>query len=772
MRINRFFSAFVLAILASRAAMADPQTATPPPPAAAPASAPVVVDGVTINGPPPPVAPAVESRDSQDRATFRANRITEPLRIDGQLDENVYRTVPSISGFFQTEPNNGAPATEKTEAWIFFDDDTVYVSVRAWDSAPEKRWVANEMRRDSTTISRQNDAFQVAFDTFYDRRNSQLFVITPIGGIFDGQITNETVPSNANWNPVWDREVGRFEGGWTAEMAIPFKSLRYKPGRNQVWGLLMQRMVRWKNENVVAVRLPRNTINPVFQVSRYGTLVGIEAPPGSKNLEIKPYAISNVTRDPVANAATPNKLDGNVGVDLKYGLTQNLTADVTVNTDFAQVEVDEQQVNLTRFSLFFPEKREFFLEGAGIYEFGGGTGSGNVPALFYSRQIGISQARPVPIDAGGRITGKVGKFSVGFLNVQTDDQPSRGVPSTNFSVLRLRRDILRRSNIGMLYTRRSESLARNGSNDAYGVDAAFGFFNFLNITTYLAQTRSPGRSDDDTSYRTNLNYNADRYGVQLERLAVGSNFNPEVGFLRRSDFTQSSGSLRFSPRPAASRRSRVRRYNTGVNYSYISEGADDHLDTRTIGGSFGITFQNGDSFDAGLDNTYEALVEPFRIARGVTIPVGGYEYRQFGTSYLFGIQRKLSGTVSFERGSFYSGDRTAVGYRGARVNLTPQISLEPSVSIVRVDLPQGEFTTKLISTRATYTLTPRMFFSGLGQYNYSNHTVSTNLRLRWEYHPGSELFVVYTDEHDTGARGFPNVENRAFAVKINRLIRF
>ena len=772
MHIMRILAALSLAMLIARVAVADPQTATPAAPAAAPASAPVVVDGVTINGPPPPVAPAVESRDSQDRATFRANRLTEPLRIDGQLDENVYRTVPSIGGFFQMEPNNGAPATEKTEVWIFFDDDTVYVSVRAWDSAPEERWVANEMRRDSTTISRQNDAFHVAFDTFYDRRNSQLFVITPIGGIFDGQITNETVPANANWNPVWDREVGRFEGGWTAEMAIPFKSLRYKPGRNQVWGVILQRLVRWKNENTVAVRLPRNVSNPVFQVSRYGTLVGVEAPPGSKNLEIKPYAISNVTRDPVATPSKPNKLDGNVGVDLKYGLTQNLTADVTVNTDFAQVEVDEQQVNLTRFNLFFPEKREFFLEGAGVYEFGGGTGSGNVPALFYSRQIGISQARPVPIDAGGRITGKVGKFSVGLLNVQTGDQPSRGVPSTNFSVLRVRRDILRRSNIGVLYTRRSESLARNGSNDAYGVDAAFGFFNSLNITTYLAQTRSPGRSDDDTSYRTNLNYNADRYGVQLERLAVGSNFNPEVGFLRRSDFTQSSGSLRFSPRPAASRRSRVRRYNTGVNYSYISEGADDHLDTRTIGGSVGITFQNGDSFDAGLDNTYEALVEPFRIARGVTIPVGGYEYRQFGTSYLFGIQRKLSGTVSFERGSFYSGDRTAVGYRGARVNLTPQISLEPSVSIVRVDLPQGQFTTKLISTRATYTLTPRMFFSGLGQYNYSNHTVSTNLRLRWEYHPGSELFVVYTDEHDTGARGFPNVENRAFAVKINRLIRF
>jgi hypothetical protein len=755
--------------------------ATTPVPAAAQADAAAaprpVVDGVVIEGPPPPEPPAVVSRAPDGRATFRASRLTGSIRVDGRLDEEIYLQMPAITDFYQMEPNNGELATEQTEVWVLFDDDNVYVTVRCYDSAPEARWVANEMRRDSTTISRQNDAFHVAFDTFYDRRNSQIFIITPIGGIFDGQITNEGVPANPNWNPVWDRAVGRFERGWTAEMAIPFKSLRYKPGRAQVWGVTLFRMIRWKNESTVVVPLSReDRKHPDFQVSRYATLVGIEAPPGSKNLEIKPYAISHASRDPVGNAADPMAIDGDVGFDVKYGVTQNLTADFTYNTDFAQVEVDEQQVNLTRFNLFFPEKREFFIEGSGVYLFGiTGSGSdfggvtGDIPALFYTRQIGINQGRPVPIDAGGRLTGKVGPFSVGLMNVQAGAQPERGVPGTNFSVVRLRRDILRRSNVGLIYTRRSESLSANGPNDAYGVDAVLGFFNTLNMTSYVARTRTPGRSGDDTSYRFNLDYNADRYGAELERLTVGRNFNPELGFVRRQDFERTSATLRFSPRPRNSRT--VRQYSTQASVNYITD-SDRRLDTRDGGASVGVAFQSGDSLAVNYSGTDEVLRRPFRIGRGVTIPVGVYGYRSASASYGFGIQRKVSGTLSLETGSFYSGERTAVGWRSARVELSPQFSLEPAVSINRVVLPEGRFTTRLVSTRATYTVTPRMFVSALAQYNSSTHTVSSNVRLRWEYHPGSEMFVVYTDEHDTGEPNVPRVENRALAVKINRLLRF
>ncbi len=342
---------------------------------AEPIGQPVVVDGVPINGPAPPESPAVVARDAQGRVTIRAVRITDRIRIDGELDEAVYAEVPPIGDFVQTEPNGGQPATEPTQAWIFFDDDTLYVAARCYDSQPESRWVANEMRRDSMNVVR-NENFAIYFDTFYDRRNAFLFEISPIGGIYDATVTNERPPGNIEWNPVWDRKTGRFDGGWTAEMAIPFRSLRYKPGRSQIWGVNIRRTVRWKNEESFVTRMPPNTGSVIFQISLGATLVGLDAPPGSRNIEVKPYAISSLTTDRRAVPAITGDGTGDAGFDVKYGVTQNLTADFTYNTDFAQVEVDEQQVNLTRFSLFFPEKREFFLEGQGIFDFGGAGSNG------------------------------------------------------------------------------------------------------------------------------------------------------------------------------------------------------------------------------------------------------------------------------------------------------------------------------------------------------------------------------------------------------------
>ena len=736
------------------------------------AMAPVVVEGITIDGPPPPVPPAVVARDAQGRVTVRAVRITEGLRLDGQLDENVYRTVPPIGDFVQVEPDEGAPATEATDVWIFFDDDTLYVSARCWDSQPEERWVANEMRRDSTNIVR-NENFAIALDTFYDRRNAFIFEINPLGGIYDTHVTNESVPGNTDWNPVWEWKTGRFDGGWTAEMAIPFRSLRYKPGAAQVWGVNIRRVVRWKNEESLVTAMPANTGSVLFQISLGGTLVGLEVPPGSKNLEIKPYAISSLTTDRRADPAVANAADGDVGLDVKYGLTQNLTADFTYNTDFAQVEVDEQQVNLTRFSLFFPEKREFFLEGQGIFVFGGargrGRGGGGTPILFYSRRIGLQEGRAVPIEAGGRLTGKIGRTTLGVLNVQVGDDPASGVLATNFSVLRVRQDILRRSSIGALVTRRSVSLDGDGSNEAYGLDAAFGFYDNLNINAYVAKAQTPGLSGDDTSYRTAVDHNADRYGVRLERLVVGDNFNPEVGFLRRDDFRRNSGSVRFSPRPRSI--AAVRRFSWETSYDYLTDG-EGRLETRDVGGQFSIEFENSDRLNSSYTRSYEFLDRPFRIAPGLTIPIGGYRFQSGEVSWSLGNQRKVSGSLSVGHGSFFSGERTTVGYDRGRIELTPQFSVEPSVSINWIDLPEGMFTTKLASSRVTYTVTPRMFFSGLLQYNSSNDTLSSNLRLRWEYQAGSELFVVYTDDRDAEMRGFPRLENRAFVVKINRLLRF
>ena len=336
------------------------------------AMTPIVPADVDIDGPPPPVPPAVISRDAQGRATVRAIQLIAPLRIDGRLDEALYTSVPPISDFIQTEPTASAPATEKTEVWIAFNRANIYVAVRAWHSRPD-RMVVNEMRRDSMNIF-QNENFSFIFDTYYDRRNGVEFAFTPHGGRTDAQFTNES-QYNGDWNPIWELAVGRFDGGWTAEAALPFKSLRYRPGRAQIWGFNARRFNPWKNEISHLTPIP-NALGQLglMHSSLAATLVGLEVPSGSRNLEIKPYAISDLTSDTTATPRISNDLGGDFGLDVKYGLTQNLTADFTYNTDFAQVEADQQQVNLTRFSLFFPEKREFFLENRGLFQFGGAGG--------------------------------------------------------------------------------------------------------------------------------------------------------------------------------------------------------------------------------------------------------------------------------------------------------------------------------------------------------------------------------------------------------------
>ena len=743
-------------------------------------------DGPVIDGPPPPVPPEVITRDEAGRVTVRAVRLSEPLVLDGELTEAIYTQVPSFGGFIQQIPDEGAPATERTEMWILFDDEHIYVGARLWESVPESEWIANEMRRDALQII-NNDALSVGLDTFYDRRNSLTFQVTPIGGVFDQEISDEGRP-NSDWNPVWDVRTGRFEGGWTLEMEIPFKSLRYNPGSSQVWGVHVGRRIRRKNEwaYLTPVEIAAGPGN--FRISAAATLVGLEVPPSNRRLEIKPYGTGSTATDRAADPAFSNRGDADWGVDAKWGVTQNLTADFTYNTDFAQVEVDEQQVNLTRFSLFFPEKREFFLESRGLFDFGIGQGplgtggfntgrsaalpesaGSDVPLLFFSRRIGLEDGQSVPIIGGGRLTGKVGPFSIGVLNIQTDDEASVGAQATNFTVVRLKRDILRRSRIGGMYTRRSVSVEGRGANEAYGLDAAFSFYENVDFSGYYARTRTPGIEGNETSYQAAFTYSGDLYGFQVDHLLVGDNFNPEVGFVRRDDFRRTFVSAQYSPRPRSIEA--IRQFTWGANLDYIENGAG-HVETRAAQLRFDTELENSDNLHVDFMSNYELLVEPFDITPGVTIPPGGYGFQDLFVSYLMGPQRRLSGTAFVQQGRFFDGDITAFGYRQGRIEITRRLSIEPTVSLNLVDLPQGEFTATLVSTRATYTFTTRMFVSGLVQYNSTGDSLGTNLRFRWEYQPGSELFVVYNEQRDTALRGTPMLENRAFIVKVTKLIRF
>ena len=738
-----------------------------------------------IFGPPPPVAPEVIARDDRGRATVRATRLKEPMVLDGRLDDDVYRSVPPLTGFIQQEPHEGQLATEQTEAWIFFDDRNLYVAARCWDSHPE-RMVANEMRRDHNDIN-QNENFVVTLDTFYDRRNGFYFQTNPIGALRDQAVTDEGIGRNVDWNTVWDSKAQRFDQGWTLEMAIPFKSLRYNEGRRQVWGLNMRRAVQWKNEmSFLSPIAASHGGRGVHRFSDAATVVGIEIPLGSRNIELKPYALSSVTTNQNAEPPFANRLGGDVGFDAKYGVTRGLIADFTYNTDFAQIEEDQQQINLTRFSLFFPEKRDFFLEGQGIFAFGGvqqqsGGGSarrGNentdlTPIVFFSRRIGLTESGVDPIRVGGRLTGRAGRYRVGALSIQTEGIDETAPPATNFSVFRLRRDVLGRSDIGVIATHRTTSLTEGAdSNSLLGIDGNFAFFENLRVNAYYAVSRTPladgGQiGDDESSYIAKLDYSADRYGLVLEHLKVGEDFKPELGFLRREAFRRNFAQARFSPRPQSIEAIRRMVFESELDYVTDLLG---RVETKRLQGTLRLELENGDDTRFEYTRSFEFLPEEFEISDGIILPVAEYRFQDVRFEYQLGPQRTVPGTASFRTGSFFSGNRKEASY-DARVEISPKLSLEPRFSINWVDLPEGGFTASLVSTRLNVTFTPRTFVSSFVQYNSSSHSLSASVRLRWEYEPGSDFFIVYSEGREDLSTS-PVLASRTLALKFTKLFRF
>ena len=789
-RSGRLVAALVFCSLVGGVGATSAQPAQPAAPAARQPRRQFNLPGMP--DPPAPAAPEVITRGENGRVVVRATRLDHPLVIDGTLDEPFYKDVKSMSDFIQTVPNEGQPASERTEAWIAFDSDYLYLSGRCWDSAPPEEWTANEYRRDTNQL-RQNDMFGAMIDTFHDRRNGFNFYTNPLGARADQVVTNEGNP-NADWNPVWFVRTGRFEGGWTVEMAIPFRSIRYLSGPGHEWGIQIRRAIRRKNEWTHLTFVPAATggVTSIFRASVAATLVGMDPPAAAKNIELKPYGISKLASDLTRTPQINDKGKVTAGIDAKYGISANMTADLTVNTDFAQVEVDEQQVNLTRFPVVFPEKRDFFLEGRGTFEFARLSGqagfsgqtsiNNNAPQLFFTRRIGLNNGREVPIMAGGRVTGTLGKTAIGVMNMETGYETTAGVdadacrepystctPRTNFSVVRVRRDVLRRSNLGVIFTNRSHSPTVGGSNQAFGIDGAFSFFQNLSANAYYARSESPNRTGDEDSYQARVEYGGDRYGVRLDHLDVGTNFYPEVGFVQRRGFARTFASARFSPRQRRSKR--VRRYLFEAASEYVLN-RDHKVESASNTAHFLTEFQNSDQFVFDVNADQELLVRPFNVARGVNIAPGDFDFTSVSTSYAFGQQRRASGTVGVRVGQFYNGHLTAYTLSGARLALMKQFSVEPSITFNQGRLPAGDFDTKLLRARFDYAFTPLRFLSALVQYSSNDRTFSSNIRFRWEYRPGSEIFVVYTDERDTTTSGYPGLRNRAFVVKVNRLFRF
>ncbi len=737
---------------------------------------PVVVSAQAGDGPSmasgdPPAAALGETltRNASGAPTIHAFRVATPMTIDGRLEEPLYDQVRPVAEFVQQDPHEGSSATERTEAWVFFDRQNLYIAGRCWDTHPE-RLVANEMRRDNDILA-QNDNFGASIDTFHDRRSATLFHTTAIGAMTDAMVVNMAV--NKAWNTVWTVRTARFDRGWTVEIAIPFRSLRYLDVSPAVWGIQIRRIVSWKSEVSALTTIPSIYGRQGFSASwLFATLEGLEPPPRSRNLEIKPYAASSLTTDRASRPAVRNSGAADVGIDAKYGITRSLTADVTYNTDFAQVENDDQQVNLTRFGLFFPEKRDFFLEGEGTFAFGGINSRvqpiDDTPILFFSRRIGLENGRPVPIRAGARVTGRVNRYSIGALDIGTGDSVAAGSSASHFSVLRLKRDILRRSGIGLIATRRANA-DLTPDNTVFGADTNLSFFNSITINAFGATTRTTHLTGRDASYRAQFDYATERYGVQLTHMGIGGNFRPEVGFVSRRDMRRSFAQARFSRRPASM--PSVRKLTYQGSFDYVASW-DGRPQSRLAKATFRTDYLNGNYWAVDVNRHFEGLDRPFRIAQGVMLPAGGYEFHDVQATYFVDSKRRVSGIFTAGRGSFYDGTRTNAEYKG-RITFPPRLTLEPTLSLNVVQLADGKFTTRLVGTRGTFSLSPRSFISTLVQYNSSAHVFGANLQLRWEYTPGSEFFLVYNDGRDTllGER-FPTLENRMIVAKVTRLFRF
>jgi hypothetical protein len=721
---------------------------------------------------PAPIPPDVIARGADGRVTVRATRLAERIVLDGQLTEGVYTTTASFGDFIQQEPDEGRPATERSEVWIFFDNVNVYVAARFWKSNPADL-IANEMRKDEMGIFR-NDCIGVVLDTFHDRRSGYYFNTNALGAVRDALLVNENQNANLDFNAVWDVRSHRFAEGWSTEMAIPFKSLRYPGQREQTWGLLVQRIDWKKNEMSYLTSIPASYGGAgIWKVSSSATLVGIEAPERGGRLEVKPYTVSSLTTD--RTAAVPVSNDGaiDVGLDARYRLTRSLNVDVTYNTDFAQVEVDSQQLNLSRFTLFYPEKREFFLEMQNILSFGPTTGPGGqraandpTPILFFSRQIGLADGQAIPVIGGGRLLGRAGGFTIGAFSMRTAAADGGRVPATTFSTVRVRRNVLRRSAVGMLATRRSPSGGRDGSNTVIGTDANLRFRQDIEFNGYVALSQTAGKTHDTASYLAQFRYAGDRYGAEATRLGVGTGFDPQMGFVPRRGFVRNYGFVRFSPRPARWPGIRKVGWEGSIDRINASSGT---LETRDVKAVFRLVRAAGDEVNATVDDLRDRPQTAFTVA-GATIAPGDYRFRDLRVNYLLGPQRRIVGTMTAAHGGFYGGDRSDAGYTG-RLSLTSRFMVEPSLSVTRLRMPTGTFTAQLIGARTTVAMSPRMFATALLQYNSGARRIGANVRFRWEYRPGSDVFVVYSDGRDTRTRGVPDLLNRSIAVKVTRLFQ-
>jgi hypothetical protein len=700
----------------------------------------------------------------------RASADSGYVVLDGLLDEPVWQTTPMASGFKQREPLDGAAASEVTEVRVVYDETTLYVGVMAYDSEPHTI-ISRILQRDKLMSADEfggtpqfggDDAVAILFDSFHDSRNATVFATNPNGAEFEALITDEGREFNIDWRTVWQVKAQRTPDGWSAEFAIPFRSLRFPAGTSgDSWGFNVYRVIRRKNEEVLWSGWSRST-EGFHRVSSAGHLENLtNLPRGGLNVEAKPYLLVGGTQEQdETDIDTDPRLD--VGVDAKYEVRPGLVLDMTVNTDFAQVEVDDEQVNLTRFSLFFPEKREFFLENAGIFEFGF-RGAFEPPPflLFFSRQIGIAEDGEVPVLGGLRLTGRVGDQTIGLLNVVTDSAYDQA--PTNFAVARVKRDIGDRHFVGAMLTDRRD---HNGWNTAGGVDWSFWPTGTLNVQGFGVRTGTSEDGGDDFAYRMNLDYSTDRVGGNLQHMMIGPEVAADAGFVTRTNIRRTDGHLRLSPRPKVLG---LRKVDLFTSFN-VQTRLDGVLQDWAVGGALSPQWNSGENLMLWYGRGFNRIDESFELGDDVEVPVGDYDLWQV---FLFANTSSnrpvVLGTQSIFQGTFgghmlsFNGDLT--------VNPNANVSLTGRFNHNVVDVPDGSFTADVISVRLSYAFSTRLFANTLLQYNNLDNSVSANVRVNFIHSPGSDLFIVFNER-----RGNENAlwafSDRGAAVKVTYLARF
>ena len=668
--------------------------------------------------------------------------------MDGVLDEAAWALAPAVANFVQQEPQEGQPATDNTEVRVLYDAGHVYIGVRAYSSQPV---VATEMRRDADRLF-DEDNFQVILDTFHDSRNGYMFVTTPLGAKLEQQIFDEgegggrggTANINRNWDGVWDAAAKILEDGWTAEIEIPFSTVRFMPSDNQVWGVNFQRHMRRKNE--IAVWSPIPKAYTLTRVSMAGEMRGLQGVSRGLDLRLKPFLVGGV-RD-VQTSRTNGTTDAirDIGLDARYGLSAGLNMDVTINTDFAQVEVDEQQVNLTRFGLFYPEKRDFFLENSNFFTMGTGQAFTSTPVqtdLFFSRRIGLSDSgTPLPILGGVRVAGKSGRNNIGALDIQTDD--AFGVPGSNFFVGRYSRDILKRSRVGAIFINK-DNINDGHFNRTFGIDANIAPTSSLQMQAYAAKTETPGLNGDDMAWFGRIAYRDPNWNLYLNYLDIQDNFNAEAGFVQRTGIRTTKAHFGPTPRP---KQGSVKLFEPMYVLTYTTD-QDNRLVYRNHHLMLGTTLRDDTFINVFYQRTMDVLDVPFRIRPDVTIPVGSYSMNEWYFTLNTSPGRRFYSRATVSPVDFYDGSRLNTSLAGG-ARLTSRFSSELQFNRNDVKMPWGDFLVNLTTLRVDYTFSPRMTIRSLTQYNTSSHEVSNNVRFNFIYRPGSDIYVVYNDLSQTG----------------------